>query len=132
MNDINNDPTAPIATWSAYSVMIDYTNHRGERGVREIVPYSIVYGANEYHPDQQWLLLGWDVAKRAERTFTVKDIHRWGVSLLPADPTPPTVRQALEEAFMAMGRQGANADTAHPLRHAWELAREALTPDGAM
>ena len=35
-------------------------------------------------------------------------------------------RQALEAAFVAMGKMGANADTKHPLRAAWELARRAL------
>jgi len=33
---------------------------------------------------------------------------------------------ALESAFVAMGMAGANADTAHPLRPSWELARAAI------
>lgn len=33
---------------------------------------------------------------------------------------------ALENAFVAMGRAGANADTIHPLRGTWEDARAVL------
>ena len=35
-------------------------------------------------------------------------------------------KYALENAFIAMGQAGANADTKHPLRSAWEAARAAL------
>ena len=34
---------------------------------------------------------------------------------------------ALTAAFLAMGRAGANADTTHPLRPAWEQARVAMS-----
>ena len=36
------------------------------------------------------------------------------------------LRGALEAAFFAMGRAGANADMQHPLRGAWEEARRVL------
>ena len=58
-------------------VTIDYTNYRGERGVRVIEPGSIRHGATEFHPQPQWLLTAWDVAKQAERVFALRDIHSW-------------------------------------------------------
>lgn len=39
----------------------------------------------------------------------------------------PDTRAALENAFSAMGRAGANADINHPLRGAWEDARAAIS-----
>ena len=38
--------------------------------------------------------------------------------------------KALEIAFVAIGRQGANRDIDHPLRPAWEAARAALIEAG--
>ena len=36
------------------------------------------------------------------------------------------LREALQEAFVAIGSNGANHSTSHPLRHAWLAARTAL------
>lgn len=54
---------------------IDYTNYRGERGLRSIVPMFTSFGSTEFHPEPQWLLQAFDVEKRAERTFAMRDIH---------------------------------------------------------
>ena len=59
------------------AVRIDYTNWRGERSSRVIIPVTHRWGSNEWHPDEQWLLDAHDVAKNAERTFACKDIHSW-------------------------------------------------------
>lgn len=58
-------------------VYIDYTNWKGERGERLISPGRMYYGQTEYHPRDQWLLSAMDHGKQAERTFAMKDIHRW-------------------------------------------------------
>jgi predicted DNA-binding transcriptional regulator YafY len=58
-------------------VIIDYTNHRGERRERRIIPKSLRYGSTEWHPDSQWLLEAVDVEKRMSRSFSMKDIHQW-------------------------------------------------------
>jgi len=58
-------------------VMIDYTNWRGERGLRRIRPLRIDFENNEWHPETQWLLLAVDVDKGHERTFAMKNIHAW-------------------------------------------------------
>lgn len=64
-------------------VLIDYTNHAGERQQRTIVPDMAgnFFGSSPWHPEEQWLLNAFDVGKGAERTFAMKDIHGW----LPAD-----------------------------------------------
>lgn len=63
---------------------------------------------------------------------SVARIIGWNV---PDDETIPNARlitaspdllAALEEAFVAMGRAGANANLKHPQRKAWEKAREAI------
>jgi predicted DNA-binding transcriptional regulator YafY len=59
------------------TVIIDYTNYRGERGLRRITPISVAEGSNEWHPETQELLAAWDHEKAAERFFAVKDIHSW-------------------------------------------------------
>ncbi len=58
-------------------VIIDYTNHRGERAKRVILPINIVYEATDWHPEAQWILRAYDVEKAAFRAFAMKDIHSW-------------------------------------------------------
>lgn len=56
------------------TVVIGYTNWRGEYAEREIVPMRPWFGSTEWHKEPQWLLTAWDVAKDAERDFAIKDI----------------------------------------------------------
>jgi hypothetical protein len=56
-------------------IIVDYTNYEGKRGVRRIRPLSIIWGSNEWHREDQWLLLARDIDKNADRTFALKDIH---------------------------------------------------------
>jgi hypothetical protein len=58
-------------------VLIDYTNHRGERAIRRIIPVSIRYATSEWHTRPQWLLIAFDLDKRAHRSFALKDVHSW-------------------------------------------------------
>lgn len=59
------------------SVEIDYTNWKGERFIRRIVPIRIFFGSNEWHTKPQWLIEANDLEKNAPRTFAMKDIHSW-------------------------------------------------------
>lgn len=61
-------------------IEIDYTNHRGERRRRVIVPVigSLRFQATEWHPHPQWVIDAADVEKGEIRTFAVQDIHAWG------------------------------------------------------
>ena len=58
-------------------VRIDYTNHRGTRSDRVVLPVELRHEATEHHPERQWLLDAWDLGKRALRTFAMQDVHSW-------------------------------------------------------
>lgn len=60
---------------SAQPVRIDYTNWRGERRLRDIIPIRLYFGSTSHHPEPQWLLLARDLEKNERRTFSLKDIH---------------------------------------------------------
>jgi hypothetical protein len=51
-----------------------YKNHRGEEGYRRVMPRSIRFGSSQWHPTRQWLLLAFDLEKRADREFAMADI----------------------------------------------------------
>jgi predicted DNA-binding transcriptional regulator YafY len=59
------------------AVAIDYTNYRGERAWRTVVPLRLYYGSTDQHPVPQWLLDAYDQGKRAVRTFAMADVHSW-------------------------------------------------------
>lgn len=60
--------------------LIDYTNHRGERSVRPILPIRIWHGFSEWHgPTQQWFLRAFDLQKNLTRDFAMTGIHEWSV-----------------------------------------------------
>lgn len=59
---------------------IDYTNWRGERRVRQILPTGqLEFSNTEYHPESQWLLEAVDVEDGKVKLFALKDIHSFGV-----------------------------------------------------
>ena len=57
---------------------IDYTNWRGERRQRRIVPCGIIFSSNKWHPEPQWLLLAKDEGDATIKTFAMVNIHTWG------------------------------------------------------
>lgn len=64
-------------------VRIDYTNWRGVRRIRRVVPVKFEFGSNEWHPEPQWLMEARDLDIEEEgvnslRTFALKGIHQWG------------------------------------------------------
>lgn len=58
-------------------VEILYTNWRGEKSIRLIIPEQIYFGKTEWHPLRQWLLKAYDCEKKAPRDFALKDIASW-------------------------------------------------------
>lgn len=57
-------------------VTIDYTNHKGIREERRIIPISIHFEENNYHKGAQWFLRATAVDRNNEsRMFAMKDIH---------------------------------------------------------
>jgi predicted DNA-binding transcriptional regulator YafY len=59
------------------TIVIDYTNYRGERARRRILPNRLWFGAADWHPEPQWILDAWDIQKGAIRSFAMRDIHSW-------------------------------------------------------
>ena len=62
---------------STKAVHIRYTNYRGETADRKVVPKMIRFATTEWHPEPQWLLDAFDLEKQADRSFAMKDIHKW-------------------------------------------------------
>lgn len=56
-----------------------YTNWRGENNWRHCVVDSIYFGNTEYHPEDQWLLRGYDLMKREMRDYAMKDMTKVNV-----------------------------------------------------
>lgn len=76
--DVFDATMAYAATARRGCVTIDYTNWRGERSVRDIMPLgNWKFGSNEWHPDEQWMFLAYDIAKGENRWFAMSGIHSW-------------------------------------------------------
>ncbi len=58
-------------------VRVMYTNWRGEKAERVIIPISISWSSTEWHPQEQWLLKVWDIERQAYREYALKDIQEW-------------------------------------------------------
>ena len=55
-------------------VTFDYLNYRGELGERSVEFRCLAYGSNEYYPSPTWFLHGFDMDKKAERSFAFTNI----------------------------------------------------------
>ena len=63
-----------MKTKDAPPLVLTYTNHRGETGVRRIIPLAAPWwGQTDWHPEPQWLLRAFDVDRQAEREFALKN-----------------------------------------------------------
>jgi len=63
------------------AIWIDYTNWRGERAMRQVVPVNLHWGSTAFHPEPQWLLRAIDLQKDDSRDFAFRDIH--GIYTVP-------------------------------------------------
>lgn len=69
------------------AVAIDYTNWKGARRIRRILPLAIWFGATEWHKEEQWLLHAIDLEADTEaKDFAMKDIHGWRPTINLASP----------------------------------------------
>ncbi len=59
------------------AVRILYTNWKGERGWRLILPRELPFKSTEFHPEEQYILEAWDFIKQADRSFAMRDIELW-------------------------------------------------------
>ena len=59
---------------------LDYTNWRGVRSTRKVLPQQIAYMESEYHPGgPQLMLVALDIEKNSVRHFPLNAIHSWDV-----------------------------------------------------
>lgn len=58
-------------------VRVLYTNWRGEKRWRRIIPQRMYFGSTEWHPEHQWLLDVLDLEKKEFRTFAMEGILSW-------------------------------------------------------
>lgn len=52
----------------------NYTNYRGERSERRVIPEKVWIGSTEWHPEPCLLMTAYDIDKAAHRDFKVSDI----------------------------------------------------------
>ncbi len=72
-----------------YWIRFQYTNHRGESGVRTVVPRHLWYGRTEHHPELQWFLKAFCVDRQQERDFPLALVINGGNR-----PEPPQIPAA--------------------------------------
>lgn len=70
---------------NSQAIVMRYKNYRGEIAFRKVVPFSLSFGATEYHPEPQWIMRAFDVGRCAYRDFALRDCD-----FLAARPSPPT------------------------------------------
>lgn len=75
-------------------VWIDYTNHRGERAWRHILPLSLAFENSQWHPESQWIMEAVDLDKNAIRDFALASIHEWRTTEPSVLPGPMPKGQA--------------------------------------
>jgi hypothetical protein len=70
MSGIEAKPTVNSDIW------VDYTNHRGERRWRHIIPTNhLKLTSTPYHTEMQWLLECWDIDRKDFRSYALLTIH---------------------------------------------------------
>lgn len=83
------------------AVVIDYTNYRGERGFRRVLPLRWEFSETEWHPGKQWIMWARDVDKGVVRAFAMDCIHSWNREVGPDShrALPTADREAIREAL---------------------------------
>ena len=57
-------------------ITFTYTNWKGKKAQRKALMKSLYWGSNEWHPQEQWLVRGFDLDKQAMRTYALKDMSK--------------------------------------------------------
>lgn len=56
-------------------LVIDYTNWKGERRNRRVMPLTLWFGVSEFHDEAQWFLRAIDLERNVMRDFSLSTIH---------------------------------------------------------
>ncbi len=59
------------------SAIIDYTNWRGERSERVIMPLQLRLKSTQWHPETQWLMESRCGEDGKRKDFAMAGIHSW-------------------------------------------------------
>lgn len=58
-------------------VIMDYTNWKGSRRERRIIPLDMFIGSSEFHPQEQWLMKAIDLEDNVVKSFAMSGLHGW-------------------------------------------------------
>lgn len=73
---------------------VPYRDWEGETSVRNIMPFTLRFGASEFHPVPQWLLEAWDQELGVVRTFALSgflegaEVLQFGTVVPKSDENP--------------------------------------------
>ena len=54
--------------------VVKYINYRGESSHRAFIFKYMYFGKNSFHTNEQWLVVGFDIIKKATRTYALSDM----------------------------------------------------------
>jgi predicted DNA-binding transcriptional regulator YafY len=54
-------------------IKFKYTDYKSLTSTRTVEPVSVIWAHNDRHPEDQWMLHGYDYDKQTMRTFALKD-----------------------------------------------------------
>jgi predicted DNA-binding transcriptional regulator YafY len=57
------------------AIVLDYTNWKGERKDRRIMPLTLWFGVSEFHDEPQWFIRAMDLDRNVMRDFSLATIH---------------------------------------------------------
>jgi len=58
-------------------VTFTYTNYKNITATRIVRPKLMYWGFTDYHKEVQWLLVAYDIDRKADRTFAMVSISNW-------------------------------------------------------
>jgi hypothetical protein len=70
----DQDPLASDSGAEEQWLIFWYRNYKGAEGMRRVRPLRIRFGSSEWHPEDQWLMLAYDLENNKEREFAMRDM----------------------------------------------------------
>lgn len=66
-----------MALDTSRAIRADYTNWRGERRLRSLIPLQLHFGYTPHHPEPQWLLHCHDIEDDKTKEFALLGFHNF-------------------------------------------------------
>lgn len=72
------------------AVTLDYTNWKGERDLRHVIPLGLWYGVSPFHEQdgEQYYIRAFDLGRGAYRDFSLKSVHSATPYVCPPGENP--------------------------------------------